>query len=424
MEIYIVQEGDTINSIADKYGISVEKLLIDNSINDPNKLVIGQTIIIAYPKQTHVVQQGDTIQSVAGDYNVSVMQLLRNNPNMMDRNIIQPGETLVISYNTGKSITTNGYAFPYINQNILIKTLPGLTYLSIFNYRISESIEITQYYDDTEIINLSKIYGTIPLLLFSVLTLTGEADVETAYRILLNNDYQEKVVNDLTKIAKDRGYLGINWTINILNHDNQSLIVQLMQKISERLKRENLLFIITVNFDDDLMNDNIDYSGFNLYADDIILIKLIWGVNYNPPAPVSDINDIKHMINNTINYISNNKIVLGKPTIGYDWQLPYISDRSVAVSLNYNSVLELAYDVNAAIQFDESSQTPYFTYNQTDIGFPSQHIVWFIDARSINALLKLVDQYNLGGSGIWNIMIYNSQLWLPIYSQYDIIKYI
>ena len=43
--------------------------------------------------------------------------------------------------------------------------------------------------------------------------------------------------------------------------------------------------------------------------------------------------------------------------------------------------------------------------------------------RSINALLDLGVKYNLQGVSIWNITIYNPQLWLIINSQYEIMKF-
>ncbi|MDF2951775.1 MAG: Peptidoglycan-binding lysin domain protein, partial [Anaerocolumna sp.] len=50
------------------------------------------------------------------------------------------------------------------------------------------------------------------------------------------------------------------------------------------------------------------------------------------------------------------------------------------------------------------------------------HIVWFKDARSFNAIAYLVYEYGLQGLSIWNIMNYNSQLWLVININYEIEK--
>ncbi|MDF2540803.1 MAG: hypothetical protein K0S47_521 [Herbinix sp.] len=54
----------------------------------------------------------------------------------------------------------------------------------------------------------------------------------------------------------------------------------------------------------------------------------------------------------------------------------------------------------------------------------TSHIVWFIDARSINVLLDLIKEEGLNGSGIWNTMTYHPQLWLLINSQFNVLKII
>ncbi|MDD7675176.1 MAG: spore gernimation protein, partial [Eubacteriales bacterium] len=76
----------------------------------------------------------------------------------------------------------------------------------------------------------------------------------------------------------------------------------------------------------------------------------------------------------------------------------------------------------AAIEYDEVAQSPYFNYyDRTDTG-PVQHEVWFEDARSADASLRLIDSYDLAGTGIWNIMRKNPQLYLVLNSLYQIKK--
>ena len=65
--------------------LMLKKIMIDNGLDSTNNLVIGQTIVITYPKQTHIVQQGDTLQNIADTYQVTPMQILRNNPYLSDR---------------------------------------------------------------------------------------------------------------------------------------------------------------------------------------------------------------------------------------------------------------------------------------------------------------------------------------------------
>ncbi|MDD3174525.1 MAG: LysM peptidoglycan-binding domain-containing protein, partial [Herbinix sp.] len=56
MNIHVVREGDTIFSIAEQYEVSATKLVLDNGIEMSTNLVPGQTLVIAYPKQTYIVR--------------------------------------------------------------------------------------------------------------------------------------------------------------------------------------------------------------------------------------------------------------------------------------------------------------------------------------------------------------------------------
>lgn len=130
------------------------------------------------------------------------MQIIRNNPSHAALDYINPGETLVISYNTSKSIAINGFAYPYIRKDILIRTLPNLTYLTIFNYTITDRGGIITYHDDSDTIKTAIDYGVIPLLMLTVLTPQGFAKAEAAYNILLNDVYQERIINECINIIK------------------------------------------------------------------------------------------------------------------------------------------------------------------------------------------------------------------------------
>jgi spore germination protein len=221
---------------------------------------------------------------------------------------------------------------------------------------------------------------------------------------------------------KNKGYRGVNIVFNILNDSNQTLIRNYVQRISERLVQENLLLFMTINYNDSQINDSIDYSQFSRYVDDMTFIQLKWGKNEEPPGPVSNINNIKTFINQVLVDLSPEEISIGKSIIGYDWQLPYVPQVTSVVALRLVSAYELAYDTNSVIQFDEDSQTPNFTYYQVALNFPSMHIVWFIDARSIQALLEYNKETGIQGSGMWNIMVFNPQIWLLFNSQFDLIK--
>lgn len=68
---YIVQEGDTVSSIAQKFGVSEETIRWQNSLTR-DQIKIGQTLeILPVTGISHKVQKGDTVYSIAKRYDTS-----------------------------------------------------------------------------------------------------------------------------------------------------------------------------------------------------------------------------------------------------------------------------------------------------------------------------------------------------------------
>lgn len=427
MIIHVVQQGDTLQSVATYYGTTVAVLIQDNALSDPDNLVIGQCIVIVHPSLTYTVQEGDTLESIAYSHNVTIMQLLQNNPYLSGREYINPGDRIVISYDKKGTIATHGNAIPYINESIFRKVLPFLTYLSVVNYTATDTGEIISYYDDVEFIQTAKNYSVIPLMFLTTLTLQGEVNIRAAYELILNDDNLNNLIDNIIIILREKGFSGLNLSFEFVNETNLPYIERAASRIANRLREEGFLAFATINpnisvVGNELFFQQVDYTNMGNLADNIIFMNYELPKNLNPPSPVSSIYQMDVYINYLLGAIQNNKLNIGLATIGYDWELPYISGLSAVNALTYDSAVALARNEGAVIQFDESSQTPFFTYTSGGT-YQIEHIVWFVDARSINSLLELVNEYDLHGTGIWNISVYNSQLWLIINSQFEIEKF-
>lgn len=425
MDIYVVQTGDTIEMIANQYGMSVEKLIRDNELTDPKHLVPGEDIVIVYPSQTYTVQEGDTLASIADFHNITVNELLRNNPYLSDREYIYPGEMLTISFNRTQRLVIHGYTNTFINRKILRKTLPYLTYLSIFNYRIIKNGDVTGGDDDIDIVQLAKEYGVAPLMHLSTLTVQGEIDLETTYEILLNEELQNKMFETLIIILKEKGYYGINISAQYITASNQTLFYNYARKMSDRLRQEGFITVITINpkidlFNNEVIYENIDYTKFNSTLDSVIFVQYRWALNNTPPSPLISINNLSIFLDYAISQIDKDKIITGIPMMGYIWELPFVAGFSNSNSLTIDNAINLARSVGATIQFDDVSQTPYFNYEDENTHI--QFTVWFINAITINSLIKMLIEKGISGAGIWNIMTYFAQLWLVINSQYEAVK--
>ena len=134
MVIHVVQPGDSLYRIAQLHSVPLPFLIQQNELHEPYRLTPGQTIVVPQPEKTYIVRRGDTLGSIAAQNGTTVMQLWQNNPQLGGTDRIQPGQMLVLSYgNKLGRFAVNGYAYPSIDLRVLRRTLPYLTYLSVFS---------------------------------------------------------------------------------------------------------------------------------------------------------------------------------------------------------------------------------------------------------------------------------------------------
>ena len=103
--IYTVQRGNTLSEIAQEYNVTVNHIVELNNIQNPNLIYPGQKLRITESdvqslnpitqNSTYTVKRGDTLSSIARRYGVSVDYLVRIN-DIQNPNIIYPGQLLQI----------------------------------------------------------------------------------------------------------------------------------------------------------------------------------------------------------------------------------------------------------------------------------------------------------------------------------------
>ena len=93
-----VQRGETLYSISRRYGVPLRSLIVENSLDPPYELQVGQ--VLRLPKaRVHTVRAGETVYGISRQYNVAMNELVRVN-GIQSPFTIKVGQTLAIPAST------------------------------------------------------------------------------------------------------------------------------------------------------------------------------------------------------------------------------------------------------------------------------------------------------------------------------------
>lgn len=426
MTIHTVKAGDTIESIAQQYGISSERIIIENELPNPQDLVIGQNIGIRIPDVVHTVVEGNTVFSIAEQYKVTPNQIYQNNPGIAAREGLTSGETIVISYKNEEKIDTviyNGYAYPFIDQTVLRKTLPNLSYMSLFTYGFTADGALVPL-DDEELLPIADQFGVSPIMMLAPMTADGNFDTQIAHNMFANVEGQNKLIDQIIANMKEKGYVGLDIDFEFILPEDRQVFINFITNVHTKLSAAGLLTFValapkTSGEQKGLLYEAHDYPAIGAVADYVLLMTYEWGFTYSSPMPTSPINNMRNVLKYGVSVIDPDKILMGIPNYAYDWPLPYVQGQTKAESMGNQEAIERAAKYGVTIQFDEESQSPFFNYTNED---GIDHVVWFDDVKSMNAKLRLISEFGLRGGGIWQIMRYFPGLWMVSNSIFTITK--
>ncbi len=423
MVIHIVKEGETLFSIAGYYGVSVSRIRSDNGLKEGERLVVGQALLITLASEKYTVKENDTLSGIASEFSVSENTLLQNNPFIITGGIY-PGLEITVSFRSEKrrSIETNGYAYPHIDRFVLEKSLPYLTYLSVFSYGFRESGELIVP-DDSLMLSLAEKYRAVPVMVLTTVNENGVFSTEKASALFFDKDYQRLVVDNIISAMLNKGYRVLDVDFEYVASEEKEAYIEFLSYVAERLHLNNLYLFVALapkTYADQpgLLYEAHDYSRIGEIADNVLLMTYEWGYTYGPPMAVAPINQVRRVVAYGVSEIEADKIHMGIPNYAYDWTLPYEKGVSKAQSIGNERAITIASEYGSPILYDEAAQTPYFEYRRDG----REHVVWFEDVRSINQKLLLCDEFSLSGVGYWNIMRPFAQNYMLLAVNYDIKK--
>ena len=377
MQIHVVKEGESLWDLSRQFGMTMEQIVNVNQLETPEKLVVGQALIIP------------TVTPISAKPVIDVNAYTINTGETGAEEIHDVGE--------------------------------DLTFWMPFAYRMTATGGL-EAIDDSAMIQAAIEERIVPVLCITNFSAT-EAGSTLAHTILSNTDIQERLLTTIIALMKEKGYRGINIDFENVLPADRVLYNQFLQLTVDRLHPEGF-FVSTalapkVSAEQKgLLYEAHDYEAHGRIVDFVVLMTYEWGYRLGPPQAISPLNQIKRVLDYAVTVIPRDKIFFGFQIYARDWVLPHVPG-SEAETFSQQEAVRRAVQHDVAIQYDETAQSPFFRYAD-DQG--QTHEVWFEDARSAQAKFDTVKNYNLRGISYWVLGYPFPQNWVLLEDNFTIRK--
>ncbi|WP_010529194.1 LysM peptidoglycan-binding domain-containing protein [Lentibacillus jeotgali] len=417
---YVVQSGDTLWQIAQMFGVTAQELAVANNITDPSLIFIGQMLINPY--FIHTVQAGEFIWGIAQQYDVSAEQIIAVN-DIGQSGLIFPGQTLRIPVAAKPVTEVNAYITRVDEQGApeVMRLGRYLTYLSPFMYSIRDDGTLTEL-PDQPVLEAAQANNVAPLLVVTNFA-QSEFNSDLAAAVLRNPEAQEELISNMLTLMRSKGYAGVNFDFEYVYPEDRENYNNFLRRVVARLHPEG--FLVTTALapketadQQGLLYEAHDYQAHGEIVDFVILMTYEWGWAGGEPWAIAPINKVRDVLDFAVTVIPRDKIVMGAPLYGRDWEIPWV-EGTFATTVSPKEAVQLAAEYGVSIQYDETYQSPFFRYvDETG----QEHEVWYEDARSVQAKYDTVKEYGLRGVSYWSLGTPFPQNWPVLQNNFRIRK--
>lgn len=328
----------------------------------------------------------------------------------MDKAKMEPEKTtewlqgLIGNLKPQKRIVLGYYENPWTGQDESTGSYPSLKAFSKsmssvgpFWYKVGkdgsvESKENPEVYEEMKKMGL-KVY---PLV-------TNKREATDA--ILGDPAIRMAAVDHLVQLVKEKNYDGLNIDFELLAPSHRANLTAFMEALYPKMKAMNKTVIISV-FPQVEVHESVsgayDYPNLAKYTDYVQIMTYDNHWSTSSPGAIAPIEWYEKNIQYAIEQCgSAQKVLVGVSAYGYDWD-----KNNKGETITYPNAIVLADKKGAEIKYDETVEAPYFKYDD--------HEVWFENARSIAAKLKVVAKYNPAGIAIWRVGQEQPEIWQEI----------
>ncbi|WP_026677271.1 glycosyl hydrolase family 18 protein [Fictibacillus gelatini] len=341
-------------------------------------------------------------------------------------NLKKPKEITPLETRHGKSpIDTIGFLEPTDAKKAVSDVASvgkHLSYVAFFSYRVKPDGSFIPL-NDKMALSATRKSGATPMMVVTNFS-EGNFSPAIAHAIFTDKKASNQLIQNVIKTMKAKGYKALNIDFEHIRPKDRQLYNGFLETIIPEVhkagfKVSTALAPKTSAEQTGPWHGAHDYKRHGELADFVVLMTYEWGWSGGPPMAVAPIPQVRKVIDYAVSVIPREKIIIGAPLYGYDWTLPYKKGGPFAKRIAPQEAMDMAIKERAKVQFDNTSQAPYFYYTDKN---SKKHVVWFENEQSAQAKFNLVKQYHLLGTAYWVLGEPFPQNWTLLEDQFIIKK--
>jgi len=237
MQIYVVEAGVTVDDIANRFSVPVEDIIYSNQLVSPYALAIGQALLIPIQEEHEKSQ-------------------------------------LLLSL---------GYAYPFINPEVLKETLNYLTELAIFSYGFTpEGNLIPPQLPDEWMIKEALNLKALPILTLTPLGPDGKFSNELITAVVNNQVAKQNLIDQLKQTLQTKGYKGVDVDFEYIKQEDRDAFTSFVKDLTVQMNELGYRVSValapkTSSEQVGLLYQGKDYGGLGAAANSVLLMTYEWG---------------------------------------------------------------------------------------------------------------------------------------------------
>ena len=227
--------------------------------------------------------------------------------------------------------------------------------------------------------------------------------------VLLDNNTRAVAVKNIVKKVTDHNYAGVNIDFELLPPEAKNGLIAFISDLSKELKPKKKILSVSVFPKSDGGEEfgaAYDYGAIAKYADFITIMTYDKHSDSSEAGSVAPYDWVEKNIQIALKSIPKEQLTVCIGAYGYDWPVPASAGETEYIGLK--EALQRASKHGAKIQWDDSTQSPFYTYTADD---GTKHEVWFESGQSAARKIALAKKYGLRGIAIWRIGFEDEDYW-------------